>query len=231
MKKVNSLSRRLDQKIEVKRDNENEILVWPKWLEVKRIEKVEVIIERVDLLEKVRQSKVKDNKVVKIVKKMKWTGVKMLQDEEQKKVDGIIYKERKIYISKNDTLRAEIIKLHYNTLVKRYERQQKTVELVTRNFQQPEVTKKVKQYIKKYNFCQRNKNHTKQPAGKLLPRNSECSQWSPQVDVQEELDGVLRWIAALFILLLQWLYPRVPWSHDLSRMFYGHMTLSHDLAY
>jgi len=51
------------------------------------------------------------------------------------------------------------------------------------------------------------------------------------VDVQEELDGVLRWIAALFILLLQWLYPRVPWSHVLSRMFYDHLTLSRDLAY
>ena len=35
------------------------------------------------------------------------------------------------------------------------------------------------------------------------------------MDVQEELDGVLRWIAALLILLLQWLYPRVPWSHVL----------------
>ena len=30
------------------------------------------------------------------------------------------------------------------------------------------------------------------------------------MDVQKELDGVLRWIAALLILLLQWLYPRVP---------------------
>ena len=39
------------------------------------------------------------------------------------------------------------------------------------------------------------------------------------------------WIAALLILLLQWLYPRVPWSHVLSRMFYGHLTLSRDLAY
>ena len=39
------------------------------------------------------------------------------------------------------------------------------------------------------------------------------------------------WIAALLILLLQWLYSRVPWSHVLSRMFYGHLTLSCDLAY
>ena len=33
------------------------------------------------------------------------------------------------------------------------------------------------------------------------------------MDVQEELNGVLCWIAALLILLLQWLYPRVPRSH------------------
>jgi len=32
----------------------------------------------VDLLEKVRQSKVKDDEVVKVVEEMKWTGVKML---------------------------------------------------------------------------------------------------------------------------------------------------------
>jgi len=51
------------------------------------------------------------------------------------------------------------------------------------------------------------------------------------VDVQEELNRVLHWIAALLILLLQWLYPRVPWSHVLSRIFYNHLTLSRDLTY
>ena len=50
------------------------------------------------------------------------------------------------------------------------------------------------------------------------------------MDVQEELDGVLHWIAVLLILLLQWLYPKVPWSPDLSRMFYGHLTLSRDFG-
>ena len=51
------------------------------------------------------------------------------------------------------------------------------------------------------------------------------------MDIQEELDRVLYWIAALLILLLQWLYPRVPQSHVLSRMFYDHLTLSRDLTY
>jgi len=42
--------------------------------------------------------------------------------------------------------------------------------------------------------------------------------------VQEELDGVLHWIAVLLILQLQWLYFTVPQSHVLSRMFYNHLT-------
>jgi len=36
----------------------------------------------VDLLEKVKQSKVKNDKVVKAVEKMKRAGVKMLRDKE-----------------------------------------------------------------------------------------------------------------------------------------------------
>ena len=55
----------------MERDNKNETLVKPEWLEVRRTEGVEMIIERVDLLEKVRQSRVKDDEVVKAVKEMK----------------------------------------------------------------------------------------------------------------------------------------------------------------
>jgi len=71
MGKVNSLSRRPDWEVGVERDNEDETLVKPKWLKVRRTERVEVIVEGVDLLEKVRKSKVKDNKVVKAVEEMK----------------------------------------------------------------------------------------------------------------------------------------------------------------
>jgi len=55
--KVNSLSRRPDWEIGVERDNENEVLVKPEWLKVRRAEMMEVIVEGVDLLEKVRESK------------------------------------------------------------------------------------------------------------------------------------------------------------------------------
>ena len=48
---------------------------------------------------------------------MKQAGVKMLRDEEWREVDGIISKERKVYVPKDDKLRTEIIRLHHDTLV------------------------------------------------------------------------------------------------------------------
>ena len=82
-----------------------------------------------------------------------------------------MYKEEKVYVPKDDKLRAEIIRLHYDILVEGHGEQWKMVELVTRNFWWPGVTKKVKQYLEGYDSCQRNKNYTEQPAGKLIPNS------------------------------------------------------------
>ena len=71
MGKADSLSRRLDWEIGAEKDNEDKILVKLEWLEVRKTEAVEIIIDEVDLLEKVRKSKVKDDKVVKAVEEIK----------------------------------------------------------------------------------------------------------------------------------------------------------------
>ena len=71
MGKADSLSRRPDWEVGVERDKEDKMLVKPKWLEVRRTERVEIIVKGVDLLEKVRKLKVKDDEVVKVVEEMK----------------------------------------------------------------------------------------------------------------------------------------------------------------
>ena len=71
MGKADSLSRRPDWEVGVERDNEDKTLVKKEWLENRRTEKVEVIVEGVDLLEKIRQLRVRDDKVVKAVEEMK----------------------------------------------------------------------------------------------------------------------------------------------------------------
>jgi len=115
--KVDSLSRRPDWEVEVERDNENQMLIKPKWLKARRMEIVEITIKGVDLLKKVKQSKVKDDEVVKAVEEMKQAGVKILRDKEWREVNGIMYKEGKVYIPRDNELRTEIVRLHYDMLV------------------------------------------------------------------------------------------------------------------
>ena len=66
----------------VEKDNEDQRLVKPEWLEVRKTEMVEIIVDGVDLLEKVRKSKVKDDEIVKVVEEMKRAGIKVLRDKE-----------------------------------------------------------------------------------------------------------------------------------------------------
>ena len=47
----------------------------------------------------------------------------MLRDKEWREVDSIMYKEEKVYMPKDNILRVEIIRLHYNTLVGGYRKQ------------------------------------------------------------------------------------------------------------
>jgi len=71
MGKVDSLSRRPDWEVRVEKDNEDETMIKPEWLVVRKTEKVEIIVDGVDLLEEVRKSKVKNDEVVKAVEEMK----------------------------------------------------------------------------------------------------------------------------------------------------------------
>jgi len=72
-------------------------------------------------------------------------------------------KEEKVYMPKNEELRAEIVQLHYNVLVAGHGERWKIMELVTRNYWWPEVTGN----MKGCNMYQRIKNQTKIPVEKL----------------------------------------------------------------
>ena len=83
MEKVNSLSRCPNWQIGVERDNKNRVLVKKKQLEIRATQVAEIVIEEVDLLEKIKKSDAKDNKVIKVVEEIKQAGIKMLRDKEQ----------------------------------------------------------------------------------------------------------------------------------------------------
>jgi len=73
---VDKLSRRLDWKAGVEKNNENQTLIKEQWI----YSLVEVIIERpeVEILEKIKIAREKDEEVVRVVEEMKKVGVKVL---------------------------------------------------------------------------------------------------------------------------------------------------------
>ena len=146
MEQADSLSRRTDQIKGVEINDKNQGILKKKQLGIRTIEKRPLLIEKAEeeIIEKIKKSEAKDNKIVKIVEEMKKSGVKVLRNDEYQIENKLVLKEEKVYVPKNESLRLEIIQLYHNILIAEYGKQQKTIELVTRNYQQPGVLKKVK---------------------------------------------------------------------------------------
>ena len=76
----------------------------------------EVVVEgpEVDLLEKIKKAISKDEDVIRVVEEMKKAGVKELRENKWKIEGELVLKEGKVYVPKNEKLRAEVIWLHYD---------------------------------------------------------------------------------------------------------------------
>jgi len=122
-----------------------------------------------DIIEKTKKSEAKDDEVIKAMEEIKKTGVKVLRNEEWQIEKNLVLKEGKVYALRDEKLRLEIIQLHHNMPIAGHRKQWKTVELITRNYWWPGVTKEVKRYIKGCDQCQKMKNRAEMPVGKLRP--------------------------------------------------------------
>ena len=85
MRKADRLSRRLDQKVRVEKNNKNQKLI----KEEQICSLAEVVIKgpKVDIIEKIKRAREKNKKVVRIVEEIKKAKVKVLRGDEQQ-VEG-----------------------------------------------------------------------------------------------------------------------------------------------
>jgi len=132
MGKADRLSRRVDWKIEVDKDNENQIFIKDNWIH----SIYEVVVEgpEEDLVEKIKKAQSKDKHVIRVVEEMKKAGVKELRGNKWKIEGDLVLKEGKVYVPKDEELRAEVIQLHHDVPAAGHGGRWKTVELVTRNY-------------------------------------------------------------------------------------------------
>ena len=125
MGQADSLSKITYQAKEVERNNENQVMLKKEWLQIRVMEKEQLLIEKVEeeIIQKIKKSEAKNDEVVKTVEEMKKIGVKVLRNDEQQIEDDLVLKEGKVYVLRDEELRLEIIWLHYNIPIVRYERQ------------------------------------------------------------------------------------------------------------
>jgi len=112
MGKTDRLSRRSDWKVGVEKDNEDQVFIKDNW--IRNLQEVVIEGPEVEMLEKIKRAKSKDKDVVRIVKEMKKVKVKELQEEEWKIEEELVLKEGKVYVLKDEELRAEIIWLYHD---------------------------------------------------------------------------------------------------------------------
>jgi len=77
--KVDGLSRRLDWKVRVEKDNDNQVLIKDSWIH--SLQKVVIEEPEVEVLEKIKKTRSKDKKVIRVVEEMKKVKVKVLQGD------------------------------------------------------------------------------------------------------------------------------------------------------
>ena len=105
--RADSLSRRVDWTEGVERDNENQVMLKKEWLEVRMMEQLVEGPEK-EIVKKIKKARYKNKEVIKV-------GVKTLRDEEWQIKKGLVLKERRVYVPKDEKLRVEIIQLHHDT--------------------------------------------------------------------------------------------------------------------
>jgi len=114
MGRADSLSRRVDLAEGVEKDNENQVMLKEEWLEVRAMEWLIEGLEE-EIVKKIKEARDKDEEVIKVVEEMKKAGVKTLKDEEWQIEEGLVLKEGRVYVPKDEKLRVEIIRLHHDT--------------------------------------------------------------------------------------------------------------------
>ena len=97
----------------MERDNENQVMLKKEWIEVRAMEQLIEGPEE-EIVKKIKEAKDKDEEVIKTVEEMKKAGVKMLRNEEWQIEEGLVLKERRVYVPKDEKLRVEIIWLHHD---------------------------------------------------------------------------------------------------------------------
>ena len=119
----------------------------------------------------------KEDSVVKAVEELRKGKTRSVRSAEWREVQGLLQFREKIYVPPDAELRRRIVSQHHDTKIAGHAGRWKTLELVSRNYWWPQMSRYVGQYTKTCDICLRMKAQRCQPMGELQPLLIPEARW------------------------------------------------------
>jgi hypothetical protein len=121
---------------------------------------------------------VQEKLVVKAARELrKDKGRGTVKSTEWSESDGLLMFCGRIYVPNDRDLRCRIIEQHHNMCIAGHAGRFKTLELVSRNYWWPQMSRYIGTYVKTYDLCNHTKVQRRRPIAELDPSETPDTPW------------------------------------------------------
>ncbi|KAH0610986.1 uncharacterized protein H6S33_011413 [Morchella sextelata] len=173
-----------------------------------------------------------------------WVGLKERVEQGEKlgemkdiaEKDGLLFYKNRLYIPADDRIKIRIAQAEHDSKVAGHFGQDKTLELITRNFYWPKMNEWIDDYVRSCDECQRNKPSRHKKYGALLPLSTPHSVWQSismdfVVQLPESKGYNQIWVVVDRFSKMSHFIPLVAetTAQDLAKIFLGQIWRLHGL--